>query len=63
MLDSYLIQAKNEVGERITAIIWDKKIGWVIYPSSKAVKDGKENKYFYFNRRRYSKYRIDSTSS
>ena len=42
MLDSYLIQAKNEVGERITAIIWDKKLGWVIYPSSKSIKDGIE---------------------
>ena len=42
MLDSYLIQAKNEAGERISAIIYDKKLGWVIYPSSKAVKDGIE---------------------
>ena len=42
MLDSYLIQAKNEAGERISAIIYDRKLGWVIYPSSKAVKDGIE---------------------
>lgn len=42
MLDSYLIQAKNEAGERTSAIIYDKKLGWVIYPSSKDVKDGIE---------------------
>lgn len=42
MLDSYYIQAKNEAGERISLIIYDKKLGWVIYPSYKAVKDGIE---------------------
>ncbi|QHJ81372.1 MAG: hypothetical protein [Bacteriophage sp.] len=42
LLDSYLIQAKNEAGERTSAIIYDKKLGWVVYPSSKAVKDGIE---------------------
>ena len=42
LLDVYLIKAKNEAVERITAIIYDKKLGWAIYPSSKAVKDGIE---------------------
>lgn len=42
MLDSYLIKAKNEAGEKISAFIYDKKLGWVFYPSSKDISEAIE---------------------
>lgn len=42
MLDSYIIQEKQESDETIAMIVYDKKLGKVFYPSSKAVKDGIE---------------------
>ena len=42
MLDSYIVQEKQESDERIAVIVHDKKLGKVFYPSYKAIKDGIE---------------------
>lgn len=42
MLDSYIIQEKQESDKRIAIIVYDKKLGKVFYPSYEAVKDGIE---------------------
>lgn len=40
MLDSYIIQEKQESDERIAISVYDKELGEVFYPSSKAIKNG-----------------------
>lgn len=42
MLDSYLIKLKQEEDGKITLTVYDKELGKVFYPSSKAIKDGIE---------------------